>query len=252
MYKVGIDIGSTSCKVVVLKNEEIAYKMLKPTGWSSVETSNSVLRDLEELNINRDNAYFVSTGYGRVSVPFADKKITEITCHGKGAAFLFEENGVVLDIGGQDTKVITLENGNVVDFLMNDKCSAGTGRFLEVMANTLGLDIMELSRLSVEGKDTYISSMCTVFAESEVISLIGSGTKKEDIAFAVVDSIASKVRSICHKHNKVNKYFLTGGLCENTYFIKQLSEKLEAEVVTSPLGRYAGALGAALLGKNKC
>lgn len=252
MYKVGIDIGSTSCKVVVLKNEEIAYKILKPTGWSSVETANSVLKDLEELNINKDNAYFVSTGYGRVSVPFADKKITEITCHGKGAAFMFEENGVVLDIGGQDTKVITLENGNVVDFLMNDKCSAGTGRFLEVMANTLGLDIMELSRLSVDGKDTHISSMCTVFAESEVISLIGSGTKKEDIAFAVVDSIASKVRSICHKHNKVNKYFLTGGLCENTYFIDQLSEKLEAEVVTSPLGRYAGALGAALLGKNKC
>lgn len=251
MYKVGIDIGSTSCKVVVLKNDEIVHKLLRPTGWSSVETANSVKDELEGMGITSDNTYFVSTGYGRVSVPFADKKITEITCHGKGAAYMFGENGVVLDIGGQDTKVITIENGKVIDFLMNDKCSAGTGRFLEVMANTLGLDIMELSKISQNGKDTYISSMCTVFAESEVISLIGAGTKKEDIAFAVVDSIVSKVRSICHKHNKADKYFLTGGLCENTYFINQMSTKLEAKVETSPLGRYAGALGAALLGKNK-
>lgn len=249
LYKVGIDIGSTSCKVVALKDNEIVHKILKPTGWSSVETANSVKDELKTLGITEDNTYFVSTGYGRVSVPFANKKITEITCHGKGAAHLFGENGVVLDIGGQDTKVITLENGKVVDFLMNDKCSAGTGRFLEVMANTLGLDVLELSRLSLDGKDTYISSMCTVFAESEVISLIGSGTKKENIAFAVVDSIASKVKSICHKHNKVNEYFLTGGLCENTYFIKQLSEKLDAQVKTSDIARYAGALGAALLGK---
>ncbi|KMT22703.1 acyl-CoA dehydratase activase [Clostridium cylindrosporum] len=251
MYKVGIDIGSTSCKVIVLKNEEIIHKIIKPTGWSSVETANSVKDELEEMGINKDNAYFVSTGYGRVSVPFADKKITEITCHGVGAAHMFGEDGVVLDIGGQDTKVITIEGGKVQDFLMNDKCSAGTGRFLEVMANILGLDIIELSRLSIEGEGTFISSMCTVFAESEVISLIGSGARKEDIAFAVIDSIASKVKTICHKHNKVSKYFLTGGLCENVYFIKQLSKKLDAEVETSPLGRFAGALGAALLGKDK-
>lgn len=251
MYKLGIDIGSTSCKVVALKDNEIVHKMLMPTGWSSIETANSVKSKLEEIGINQDNTYYVSTGYGRVSVPFADKKITEITCHGKGAAYMFGENGVVLDIGGQDTKVITLENGKVIDFLMNDKCSAGTGRFLEVMANTLGLDIMELSRVSKEGQGVSISSMCTVFAESEVISLIGAGTRKEDIAFGVIDSIASKVKSICHKHNKVDRYFLTGGLCENTYFIDQLSKKLEAEIESSPLGRYAGALGAALLGKDK-
>lgn len=247
MYKVGIDIGSTSCKVVVLKDKDIFHKIIKPTGWSSVETANSVLEELKGVGVNVDNAYFVATGYGRVSVPFANRKVTEITCHGKGASFLFEDNGVVLDIGGQDTKVITLENGKVIDFLMNDKCSAGTGRFLEIMANTLGLDIMEISEMSLKGKDTHISSMCTVFAESEVISLIGSGEKKENIAFAVVDSITSKVKSICHKHNRTNKYFLTGGLCENTYFIEMLSKKLEGEVITSPLGRYAGALGAALL-----
>lgn len=248
MYKVGIDIGSTSCKVVVLKDGNIFYKTIKPTGWSSVETANCVLEELKKLGINGDNTYFVSTGYGRVSVPYADKKITEITCHGKGASFLFEDKGVVLDIGGQDTKVITLNKGRVTDFLMNDKCSAGTGRFLEIMANTLGLSIMEISEMALKGSNTYISSMCTVFAESEVVSLIGSGEKKENIAFAVVDSIASKVKSICHKHNKVDKYFLTGGLCENTYFIEMLAKKLNGEVITSELGRYAGALGAALLG----
>ncbi|MEG0371732.1 MAG: acyl-CoA dehydratase activase [Clostridium sp.] len=249
MFKVGIDIGSTSCKAVVLKDGEIIHKILKPTGWSSKEVAYTVKEELELMGINADNSYYVSTGYGRVSVPFANKKVTEITCHGVGAAHLFGNDGVVLDIGGQDTKVITIENSKVSDFLMNDKCSAGTGRFLEVMANILGLSIDELSKLSMNGKGVSISSMCTVFAESEVISLIGAGTKKEDIAYGVLDSIASKVKGICHRHNKTDKYFLTGGLCENTYFIDMLSKKLEAQIITSPHGRYAGAIGAAILAK---
>ncbi|MEF9935480.1 MAG: acyl-CoA dehydratase activase [Clostridium sp.] len=251
MYKVGIDIGSTSCKAVAMKDNEIVHKILIPTGWSSKDAAYKVKEELESLGINESNTYYVSTGYGRISVPFADKKVTEITCHGIGASYLFGDSGVVLDIGGQDTKVITIENSKVQDFLMNDKCSAGTGRFLEVMANILGLDIMELSKIAMDGENVTISSMCTVFAESEVISLIGQGARKEDIAFGVLDSIASKVKSICFRHNKVDKYFLTGGLCENKYFIEMLKSKLEAEIVTCESGRFAGAIGAALLGKTK-
>lgn len=255
MYKVGIDIGSTSAKVVAMNsNDDIIYKQVLPTGWSSLETALSISEDLEKSGVVKQNSRFVATGYGRISVPYADKTVTEITCHGKGAAFLFEaEDTTVIDIGGQDTKIITLSQGNVVDFIMNDKCSAGTGRFLEIMANTLGLGLNEMCELARTGRDVSISSMCTVFAESEVISLIGSGSAKKDIAFGVVDSIANKVKSLCSKHTSGNsKIYLTGGLCENGYIIEMLSKKLESEVTSNSMGRFAGAVGAALLaGKIK-
>ncbi len=137
---------------------------------------------LKEIGADKKNSKIVATGYGRVSVPYADKTITEITCHGKGAYYLFKKDCTVIDIGGQDTKVITVEDGNVTNFTMNDKCAAGTGRFLELMANTLGFDIEEMCERAKNGENVTISSMCTVFAESEVISLIGSGKKREDIA----------------------------------------------------------------------
>lgn len=192
----------------------------------------------------------VATGYGRVSVPYADKTITEITCHGKGAYYLLGEDCTVIDIGGQDTKIITVQKGNITNFTMNDKCAAGTGRFLELMAGTLGLDIEEMCRMAVEGCGVSISSMCTVFAESEVISLIGSGKRREDIAFGVVDSITGKVKSLCQKHSESFSYFLTGGLCNNSYIVKKLSEKLGKTVKTNSYGRYAGAIGAAIMAKN--
>ncbi len=133
---------------------------------------------LLEKGISPENGKVVATGYGRVSVPYADKTVTEITCHARGAVWLYEKkNMAVIDTGGQDTKIIILENGMVRDFAMNDKCSAGTGRFLEVMANTMALKPDALCELARKGKDVKISSMCTVFAESEVISLIGQGEK---------------------------------------------------------------------------
>ncbi|MCT8978207.1 acyl-CoA dehydratase activase [Clostridium sp. CX1] len=250
MFYVGIDIGSTASKVCILENDEITDTFVLPTGWSSVKTSEEIKERLEELGINVSNSKVVATGYGRVSVPYADKTLTEITCHGKGAYYLFGKDCTIIDIGGQDTKVITVQNGNVTNFTMNDKCAAGTGRFLELMANTLGLDITELCRMATEGKETTISSMCTVFAESEVISLIGKGKKREDIAYGVVDSITSKVKTLCQKHSDSFGYFLTGGLSENDYIIEKLSEKLGTTVKTSPLGRYAGAMGAAIMAKG--
>jgi predicted CoA-substrate-specific enzyme activase len=250
MFYVGIDIGSTASKVCIFEDEKIINTSVVPTGWSSVKTAEEIKEKLAELGIREENSKIVATGYGRVSVPYAHKTITEITCHGKGAYYLLGEDCTVIDIGGQDTKVITVQGGNVTNFTMNDKCAAGTGRFLELMANTLGFDIVDLCKKAQEGKEVTISSMCTVFAESEVISLIGSGKKREDIAYGVVDSITGKVKTLCQKHADSFNYFLTGGLSENSYIIKKLSEKLGASVRTHSLGRYAGAIGAALMARG--
>lgn len=252
-YFIGIDIGSTSAKTIVLdENKNIIERILLPTGWSSKETSEIILKKLNELNFNVGNSTIVATGYGRVSVSFANKAVTEITCHGKGANYLFgvdSSNLLIIDIGGQDTKIIQVENGNVVDFLMNDKCSAGTGRFLEVMSNALNLKMDELCDMAAKGSDTHISSLCTVFAESEVISLIGRGEKRENIAFAIVDSIIKKVCQQAQKLYKSNmKICLTGGLSEFKYISDSLGDELKTNVEAKPDGRYAGAIGAALMG----
>jgi len=217
-----------------------------------VDTANSIKEKLAQAGPGYTDSKYVATGYGRVSVPYADKMISEITCHGKGAAYLFEaKDCTVIDIGGQDTKIITMANGQVVDFIMNDKCSAGTGRFLEIMANTLGVSLPEMFDLASTGSGISISSMCTVFAESEVISLIGSGQPKQNIAYGVVESIINKVVSLCGRHaTSDTNFYLTGGLCESDYIIESLSKKLGSTVFSSPLGRYAGAVGAALLAKS--
>ena len=249
MKYIGIDIGSTCAKLVVLdENKEVIYKSVQPTGWSSVDTAESIKKQLLDAGINPEENPCVATGYGRISVPYANKMITEITCHALGALSINDtQDALVIDIGGQDTKIIRIEEGMVKDFIMNDKCSAGTGRFLEVMANSMALRPDELCQLAEKGGGVTISSMCTVFAESEVISLIGRGEPKENIAFAVVDSIVSKVASQASRlHEKGEKVCLTGGLCECEYVCKALEHKLLSEVVTSPQARYAGALGAAL------
>ncbi len=250
MFYIGIDIGSTAAKVAIFENDIINNTFVIPTGWSSLETAKKIESILDDRGISKKNRKIIATGYGRVSVPYADKTVTEITCHGKGAAYIYDEDCTVVDIGGQDTKVITVEGGLITNFTMNDKCSAGTGRFIEIMANTLGVNIDELCKLATDGKDASISSMCTVFAESEVISLIGTGRKKEDIAFAIVDSIVSKVATICGKHSTAQNYFLTGGLCNCEYIVNSLSEKLCSQVKTKDSARFAGAIGAALLAKN--
>lgn len=248
MYQVGIDIGSSSAKTAVLKGGEIIKTILLDTGFSSRKVADEIYAMLEAEGITRENAEYVATGYGRVSVPYVDDTVTEITCHGKGSYFLFGENGTVIDIGGQDTKGISLKNGRVMKFVMNDKCSAGTGKFLEVMTNRLGLTPEELSRLARKGKEITISSMCTVFAESEVISLIGKETPREDIAFGVIESVVNKVVSLLAQVPN-DRYFLTGGLCEDAYIIGRLAKALDAPVSSLPLARYAGAIGAALLCK---
>lgn len=246
--KIGIDIGSTATKVAVFQENNLKT-YVQPTGWSGAETSRRVQEMLMSEGVDVLDSHVVATGYGRVSVPYAKKTVTEITCHAKGVDYLFEDSATVIDIGGQDTKVIKLCGGSVSDFMMNDKCSAGTGKFLEIMATRLSVDIPELCKLAEKGEGLRISSMCTVFAESEIISLIGRGEKKEDIADAIVESILEKVRSLVLKQGGRGPYFLTGGLCEEAYILKSLSDKLGHEVRSNPKARFAGAIGAALLAR---
>ena len=255
MYYIGIDIGSTASKVAVYDDNinDLRELFMIPTGWSGIEAASKILDMLKEKNINIEDSYFVGTGYGRVSIEYANKTVTEITCHAKGANFLFNNlNGTLIDIGGQDTKIISIKNGKVDNFIMNDKCSAGTGRFIELMSNSLGCSIPSLLEEAEKCKETdvIISSMCTVFAETEVISLKSSGKQKSEIAYAIVNSVANKVASLCGKF-KDDTYFLTGGLCVFDYLVKTLEKTLGGKVITDSRGQYAGAIGAAIIGFEK-
>ena len=253
MVFIGIDIGSTCAKTTVTDADgKVLFQEVCPTGWSSVDTAESIRKQLAQAGFDPKDNVVVATGYGRVAIPYADKTVTEITCHCAGAVQLFGHRDMgVIDIGGQDTKIIEVGNGMVKNFMMNDKCSAGTGRFLEVMANTLSVSPDQLTELAAGGSDTTISSLCTVFAESEVISLIGRGEKKENIAFAVVDSIVRKVASQASRINLAGKpVCLTGGLCDSEYIRSALSKELKMEVETCPQARYAGSIGAAVFARK--
>ena len=250
-YYTGIDIGSTASKVVVLDEGQMVDHVVLPTGWSSRETAAGIARRLEQAGRPVDeNMRVIATGYGRVAVDYAAKTVTEITCHGKGGYALLGRDCTIVDIGGQDTKIITVESGLSTSFLMNDKCSAGTGKFLEIMANRLGVDLPALFALAEQGEPLAISSMCTVFAESEVISHIGAGERREDIAAGVVDSVVTKVSGLCARHTLKGDVLLTGGLCDSGYLVQRLSHKLGVPVYSDPMGRYAGALGAALIARG--
>ena len=243
----GIDCGSTTVKGVLFDGEKVIDSRLVATSARPALRMHEVYEKLW----NEDVGYVVTTGYGRELLPEVNKKVTEITCHAKGAHFLGGNVGGVIDIGGQDSKAILLDkDGNVADFLMNDKCAAGTGRFIEMMCRILECTGDELDTFSPKGPTVDITSMCTVFAESEVISLIGRGEPKENIAYAVVDSIVKKVASQAGRLALGKTVCLTGGLCEFDYLCESLSKKLNVTVNTNPDGRYAGAIGAALSAMN--
>jgi predicted CoA-substrate-specific enzyme activase len=251
MVNIGIDIGSTSAKTVVLDSEgNIQQKFVLPTGWSAFSALEAIRDELQKNGIDTDNARFVSTGYGRRAVEFADKTVTEITCHAKGAAYLFGDGAInVIDVGGQDTKVISLEDGRVEEFYMNDKCAAGTGKFIEVTAGRLGVPLDKLDQIASErSRELEISSLCTVFAESEVVALVGRGASKEDIAWGILNSVAKKVGTEYSRlHDRERPIYLTGGLCESEYFMRLLERYVGHEVKSSADARYAGAIGAAMM-----
>ena len=245
VYFTGIDIGSTASKTVVLKEGKIEDYFVLPTGWNGRETANAILEQLKSRGY-ADDMRCVATGYGRICVDYADKIVTEITCHGKGGWAIFKKNMTIIDVGGQDTKMIKVVDGQVADFLMNDKCAAGTGKFIEVMATRLGADLNEMYELAAKGQPLAISAMCTVFAESEVVSLIAQNKHTDDIVHGLNKAVAAKTASLVKRVGGEEAYMMTGGVAQNKGLVKTLEERLGTSLVISPKSQLCGALGAAL------
>ncbi len=251
----GIDIGSTMTKVVIAdENENVLAAHIGPTG---VEHRHLALRVMDET-IGRAGLTFdaldfiVATGYGRINVPFSDKQITEITCHARGIRALFASAKIIIDIGGQDSKGIKLDaDGKVSDFVMNDKCAAGTGRFLEVIAETLGIELADMGAIALKADGVVqISNMCTVFAEHEVTSRLAEGAGVPEIVAGLHQAIAGRVVNMTRRLGIEKEVVVTGGGAKNAGLVKAIEAQVGFAVRTPPEPFITGALGAALAGKD--
>ncbi len=256
MYVMGIDSGSTSTNAVIMNaDKKIIASTVVRTGAKSAD---SAARALEEVLkaaglIKDDLFYIVSTGYGRVSIDFADENVTEISCHGRGAHYFNPAIRAILDIGGQDSKAIHLNQaGEVTDFVMNDKCAAGTGRFLEMIARTLEIDVSELGPAALTStEEIEITSMCSVFAESEVISLIANNKEKPDIAWGVCKAIANKAYSLLKRVGMEEEFMMTGGVAKNPGVVKAVEERIGSKLYICQEPEIVGAAGACLYALDK-
>jgi (R)-2-hydroxyacyl-CoA dehydratese activating ATPase len=251
----GIDIGAATAKAVILKEMQMLAAVVIPTGGSVKEAAQTVMQKaLTEANLSmEDIAYVVATGYGRRAVDFADDTITEISCHGRGVNMLIPSARSVIDIGGQDSKVIEIDDkGQIVNFAMNDKCAAGTGRFLEVMATVLGTDIAEIGALSLEGrKPCQISNTCTVFAESEMVSLRAEGECRENILAGIHLAMAHRVAVMGNAVGFKEKIVFTGGVAQNIGMKEALKKRIQKEINIPDQPQIVGALGAAVIGFDR-
>ncbi len=250
----GVDIGSTTAKALLLKDGEIIGGLIGPTGTNPALAGKHILDSVVTStdHLASEVKYIVATGYGRVSAPFANKTITEITCHGRGAHHISPQIRTVVDIGGQDAKVVSLgEDGRVIDFVMNDKCAAGTGRFLESAAQlVLHVPLEELGELSSKATDiSKISSTCTVFAQTEIVSLLAFGESKENVIAGLHSSIANRVIAMAKRVGVRPMIMMTGGVAKNTGVKTALERELNTEIVVpSDIDpQLVGALGAALI-----
>jgi predicted CoA-substrate-specific enzyme activase len=247
----GIDVGSITAKAALIKDGKLLSTAVITTGYNSKNAADTVFQKiLSESGVIRPEIKgIVATGYGRNSVTFAEKSITEITCHAAGANFLNPAVRSVIDIGGQDSKAIVLdESGKVKDFAMNDKCAAGTGRFLEVMARALEVDINDFGSISLQADNpAKISSLCTVFAESEVISLIAKGEKRKNIIAGIHESIGSRVAAMAGRLGLTSPVMMTGGVAKNIGVVKALEGKTGKSIEVSEMAQLTGAIGAALI-----
>jgi len=252
MVVAGIDVGAATAKAVILVDGRM-YWDVRPTGFNIIKTSNEVMAaTLEKAALSMDDLkYIVSTGYARNSIPFAHKSVTEIICHAKGAYHNFPGVKTIIDIGGQDSKVIGVgEEGRVTNFVMNDKCAAGTGRFLEVMATVLEIDISEMGPTALKSKEPcQVSSTCTIFAESEIVSLRAEGRTREDLIGGIHKSMASRVtimgRSVGYRDDVV----FTGGVAKNIGAKWFLEQEIGLKIVVPEEPQIIGCLGAALLAR---
>jgi predicted CoA-substrate-specific enzyme activase len=247
----GVDVGSLGTKSVIIRDGEIAGFAIVPSHLNSEEGGLAVLAEaLKNSGIDRTQVnHIVSTGYGRISATYASKTVTEITCHAKGANYLFPNVRTIIDIGGQDCKAIRVEgDGSVADFAMNDKCAAGTGRFLEVMASLFKVPIAKLGELSLEA-DTLVpmSSTCTVFVESETISLLARGEKPQNIQAGIHHAIAQRIAGLFSRVGIQSDVYFSGGVAKNKGMRKALEEVLKVKIVEPVFDpQLTGALGAAV------
>jgi predicted CoA-substrate-specific enzyme activase len=251
-YFAGIDIGSTMTKVVIF-SDKIEASLIGPTGPGHRKLANKVMEEtLARAQLKfEDLLYIVATGYGRINVPFADRQVTEITCHAKGLYHLLPTVKTIVDIGGQDSKAIKINNGKVTSFVMNDKCAAGTGRFLEIIADSLGVPLGKLGELSLTAKKAAeISSTCTVFAEHEVINKLASGETIANLIAGIHESVATRVYALVNKLKIEPDVAITGGGAKNIGLVKALEGKFGFPVLVPPEPLITGALGAALVGKE--
>ncbi len=248
----GVDSGSTTTKALVLRGDRTigGFEVLR-TGADSREASrNALQRVLEQMGAGEEDlGYVVATGYGRQIAEGADRTVTEITCHGRGVHFLLPGVRTIIDIGGQDSKAIRIDReGRVQDFAMNDKCAAGTGRFLEVMSQSLGVPLQEMGERGEQArKKISVSSMCTVFAESEVVSLVSRGEKVEDILYGIHHAIADRVASLAVRVGIEPAVAITGGVAKNRGVVRALEERLGHPLQVPEEPQITGALGAALI-----
>lgn len=254
MYFAGIDIGSTMTKIVLIDHEGTILSAIKgPTGPEHRQLAYEVMKmALEQANLKLEQIFYVvATGYGRLNVPFADRQITELTCQARGVYSLFPNVKTAIDIGGQDAKCMKISNGKLVDFVMNDKCAAGTGRFLEVIATTMGIKLDDLGELSLKStKKVSISNFCTVFAHQEILSRLALGEAAEDIVAGMHNAMSSRVAALATRLKVEADVVLTGGVAKNSGIINAMKENLGCEILVPPDPFITGALGAAILAKE--
>jgi len=240
-------------KAVILEARVIA-SVIGPTGPEQRRLANRVMEEaLRQAGLPFEAmTYIVSTGYGRINVPFADKQVTEISCHARGISSLFPQAGTIIDIGGQDSKAINIDpQGKVTDFIMNDKCAAGSGRFVEVIADTLGLKLEQMGDLSLQSRQpAQISSICTIWAQQEVASRLAEGVPVPDLIAGVHQSLADRVARMVKRLKLQKEVILTGGGGKNKGLVKALFEQLDCEILVPQEPLITGALGGALLGKD--
>lgn len=251
----GVDVGSLTAKSVVIKDGEIVGRALIPSGINPEASGLEVLQKaLQDAGLTRDDlSYVVATGYGRISAPYADKTVTEIMCHASGAYFLDPRVRTIVDMGGQDCKALRLNDaGKLIDFTLNDKCAAGTGRFLEVMARVFGVPLEELGPLSLKATaKVAMSSTCTVFAESEVISLLARGEAPENIISGIHHAIAQRIAGMFSRVGVEDIFFFSGGVSKNIGQRKAIEEALGVTLIVHPDSQLVGAIGAAVIGQKE-
>ncbi len=254
MITCGIDVGSITTKAALAKDGEVIADKVVFTGYNARLAGEKLFNEiLKQCSLTRSSiGKIISTGYGRNSLDFADKAITEITCHAAGAHYLDPDVRSVIDIGGQDSKAIALNaSGSPLNFAMNDKCAAGTGRFLEVMARALEVNLDSFGDVALKAQQpSSISSLCAVFAESEVISLIAHGEKRANIIAGIHDAIAARVVTMANRVGFKPKVMMTGGVAKNSGVVRALEHKIGHKIVVSPKSQVTGAIGAAMLGQN--